>query len=236
MFKNFICINIPNTSRRDFYRSVNTMKRVIFSHPAFKPRFHLPELRKNLLFYLMLLSLFIGVAVGALHGRNADPDSLRSLDVIFLTDFSVRRGGNMGAAFVSSFASVFIFLLVIFVSGLALWGCSIAAVVPFVKGFGYGLSVGYLYAAYGGWGILYNLLIIFPGAMLCCAVIASAARQAIVCSAKLTSVFRKTPVSDDPRVFLRHYLLSMLWLLFLAAVSSGLDTVFSALFSGLFNF
>lgn len=212
------------------------MKRVIFSRPDCKLRIHLPELRKNLLFYLMLLSLFVGVALGALHGRNADSSSLRSLDIIFRTDLSVRREGSMSAEFVSSFASAFIFLLVIFVSGLAIWGCAAAAVIPFIKGFGYGLSAGYLYGAYGGWGILYNLLIIFPGALLCCAVIAAAARQAIVCSAKLTSIFRKTPVSDDPRVFLRQYLLSMLWLLFLAAVSSCIDMVFSALFSQLFNF
>lgn len=184
----------------------------------------------------MLALLFSGIAVGAFHGRHADEEMLRSLDLLFLTDFCSGSTDTMAGAFASSFASVFIFMFLIFLSGLSMWGFLGAALIPFFKGYGYGLSVGFLYAAYGLSGIGYNALVILPGAILCSAVIAAASKQAVQCSVRLLSLFRKTVVSDDPRIFLRHYLFSMIWLLLLAAVSSLVDMVFTAAFSQLFNF
>lgn len=212
------------------------MKKIIFSGGFVGRGFRLPDIRKNLLLWSMLASLFAGVATGAFHGRNADAEMLQSLDLLFLTDFRAGRTQTLHGAFAASFASAFIFMLMIFLSGMSLWGVVSAAVVPFIKGYGYGLSVGFLYSAYGLSGIGYNALVILPGAMLCSVVIASAARQAILCSAKILTLFRKTAVSDDPRVFMRHYLLAMLWLLLLAAVSSLIDMIFTAAFSQLFNF
>ncbi len=213
------------------------MKKIIFSSPFRKKGYvRLPEIRKNLLFVVFMLTLFAGITLGALGGRAADKQLMESLDVIFLTNFKVRCSQSMIDAFVASFASAFIFILVVFLLGLSVWGGFIAVFVPFIKGYGYGLSVGYLYAAYGLTGILYNILIILPGAFLCSAVIAAASQEAFRNSIKIISVFRKTAVSDDPHIQMKKYLLSMLWLLFLAAISSAVDMLFSFMFSWLFGF
>ena len=213
------------------------MKNIIFSSPFHGKRYvRLPEIRKNLLFILFMLMLFAGITVGALCGRTADKQLMEDLDIIFLTNFKVRCSQGVLDAFVASFASAFIFILVIFLLGLSVWGGFISAAVPFIKGYGYGLATGYLYGTYGLTGILYNILIILPGAFLCSAVIAAAAQEAFRSSTKIISIFRKTAVSDDPNIQMKKYMLSMLWLLFIAAVSSAIDMLFSLMFSWLFNF
>ncbi len=213
------------------------MKKIIFSAPFHRKKYiRLPELRKNILFIFFMLTLFAGITAGALGGRYADKQLMENLDIIFLTNFNVRCSQGILNSFIASFASAFIFILVIFLMGLSLWGGIIAAVVPFIKGYGYGLATGYLYSTYGLTGVLYNILIILPGAFLCSSVIAAATQEALRSSLKMISVFRKTAVSDDPHIQMKKYLLSMLWLLFLAAVSSAIDMLFSLMFSWLFNF
>ena len=190
--------------------------------------------RFTLLFFIFLV--LAGVACGSVCGRNADKELLDRLDILFLTNYTARNSQSIWEGFAASFASSFIFMMILFLLGLSLWGGAAAVAVPFIKGYGYGLAAGSMYSAYGLSGIAYNLLVVMPGALLCSAVISSASMQTFICSAKLRSLCRKTAVSDDPRLFLRHYLLSMLWLLFLAALSSGADVLFSLLFSWIFHF
>ena len=213
------------------------MKKIIFSSPLKSRSFSLPEkFRKNIVFVVFMSILFAGISAGAVSGRYADQTLMENLDIIFLTNFKLRCTDGMLSAFVSSFASAFIFLLTIFLLGLSLWGEVITVVIPFVKGYGYGLAIGYLYTAYGFSGILYNILVILPGAFLCSAVIAAAAQESFRNSVKLISIFMRSAVNDDPRIQMKHYMLSMLWLLFLAALSSALDMLFSFAFSRFFHF
>ena len=213
------------------------MKRIIFSNPIRRRPFSLPEkFRKNIMFVVFMSILFAGISAGAVSGRYADEALMKNLDLIFLTNFKLRCADGMLSAFVSSFASAFIFILTIFLLGLSLWGEVVTVVIPFIKGYGYGLAIGYLYTAYGFSGILYNILVVLPGAFLCSAVIAAATQESFRNSVKLITIFIRSAVNDDPRIQMKHYLLSMLWLLFLAAMSSVLDMLFSFVFSRLFSF
>lgn len=213
------------------------MKKIIFSGPIGRKHRRVPyDLRKNILFAVFMLTLFAGIAAGAFGGRDADKETLEKLDLIFLTNFSVRCSQGMINAFVASFASAFLFLLVIFLMGLSLWGGAVTALIPFIKGYGYGISIGYLYCAYGFMGILYNLLIILPGAFFCSVIIAAAAQESFRSSAKFIALYRPAAVTDDPHIHIRKYMLSMLWLLFLAALSSAADMLFSLMFSWIFSF
>lgn len=213
------------------------MKKIIFS-AGFKKRERpiLPDIRKNRLFAVFVLTLFAGIVAGAFAGRTADSNLMEKLDVVFLTNYKVRCTHGMGEAFVASFASAFLFILTVFLTGLSLWGGVVTAFVPFIKGYGYGLSVGYLYCTYGVQGILYNLLVVLPGAFLCSAVVCASAQESMRNTFRLIALFRKTAVSDDPRLQMKNYLLAMLWLLFLASLSSAVDVVFSFFFSWIFNF
>lgn len=213
------------------------MKRIIFARTdrSIMPP-QLADLRKNILFYILLLTLLGGVAAGAAAGRTIDRPALERLDIVFLTDFTVRCSQGALSSFVASFASGFLFMLVLILGGSSLWGAAVCFAVPFIKGYGYGLGIGFLYSSYGLQGILYNILVILPGAFLCSVVIAAASLESLRSSLGLASQFIRSAVSDDPTIRMKKYLLSMLWLLFLTAVSSGADMLFSMLFSWMFNF
>lgn len=213
------------------------MKKIIFTGPKglfFRPISH--GSRKNLIFRIMILTLLVGVAVGALSGTGSDKVFIERMDILFLTDFDVRCTQGPLASFAASFASAFIFMLVMFMSGLSLWGFIVCAAVPFLKGFGYGIAAGYIYGSYGIRGIIYNILIILPGAFICSAIMAAASAESIKNSLSMASGYFRTAVRDDPRLRMKEYCMSMLWLLFLSAISSGADMIFSLLFSWMFHF
>ncbi len=213
------------------------MKKIIFSARFTKKQMlRVREPVGNIVFIIFLITLFAGIITGAIGSRFADSELAGRLDIVFLSDFRARSSHSFSEVFVASFASAFIFMTALYLSGLSLWGGLISAVIPFIKGYGYGISVGYLYGVHGFYGILYNILVILPGAFVCSAVICAAAREAFLNSFRLVSMFRKTAVCDDPRIRMKNYFLSMLWLLFLAAAASVADMLFSLIFSGIFTF
>ena len=208
------------------------MKKIIFSSP-FKVRMRFKDSGVLLMFCIVL---FTGIVCGAVSGRNADSDMMKRLDFIFQTNYHVRCSQGILSAFVSSFGSSVIFLTVIFLLGLSLWGGFLAWTVPFFKGYGYGLATGYLYGAYGFYGVGYNLLIVLPAAFLSALVISWAAREAMRNSAKLTGFFIKSEVHDDLKMQMGQYMKMMLLMLGACAVSAVLDTVLGMCFSWIFKF
>ena len=161
---------------------------------------------------------------------------LNRLDFILQTNFELRCSQGPASAFVSSFASAAVFMLVILLLGLSLWGGFIAVALPFFKGYGYGLSVGYLYGAYGFKGVLYNLLVILPGTFISSAVIAAGALCALRSSVKSTAGLFRSPVRDDPKEQLKRYLLTMLRLSLLCLAASIIDVLCAFCFSWIFDF
>lgn len=212
------------------------MKRIISTSHFGKLPSELTGLGRKPLFLIFVLLLIAGIAFGAFAGRCADEELMKRLDIIFLTDHRARCTQGMADAFIASFASAFIFLLILFLSGLSLWGSCVSAFIPFIKGYGYGLSIGCLYIKYGISGILYNLLVILPGAFLSCAVICAASQEAAISSWRFLCQFRKKLVSESANLLMKNYLMAMLWLLFLSAFSSLVDMLFSVLFSWMFSF
>ena len=212
------------------------MKKIISTPFSVKKPFEDSLFGRKPLFFVFVATLILGIAAGAFAGRCADDELMKNLDILFLTNYRVRCTQGLADAFIASFASVFLFLLILFLSGLSLWGCCISVIMPFIKGYGYGLSIGYLYMNYGFSGILYNLLVILPGAFLCCAVICAAARESTLSSWRFICQFRKKPASESPNSQMKNYMLAMIWLLFLSAISSVTDMIFSVLFSWMFRF
>lgn len=184
----------------------------------------------------LVLTVVIGAAAGAVGGKYADEGLMKQLDIVFLTNFRMRSDSGALSVFAASFAANFIFLLVVFLAGLSLWGECLVVFVPFLKGYGYGLTMGYAYGTFGLSGILYNLLIVLPGAFIFAFVISAAVRESFSNSLMLVRIFRQKTVSEDPAVCVRRYLLTMIWFLFLSAVTSGVDMLCSIMFSWLFDF
>lgn len=211
------------------------MKRVIFTRPSGRFRLHF-NIKKNGWALFFSIFLLTGIVIGAICTRNADRSLLDSLDFFFLTNFTLRSQYGAFDIFISSFAAAFVFLLTVFLLGLSAWGMPIIPFVLMFKGFGFGLSIGYLYGAYGFMGIWYNLLVILPGAFLGVLVLISAACIASKNALRLLAILVRSGIAEDIHREFLQYLYKMMWLLIILAVSCVIDMLFTFLFAGMFNF
>lgn len=208
------------------------MKKLIISDAVKR----MTGLRRYGPFMLFWLTAAVGTVCGALSGSCADTGTLKRLDFIFLTNFELRRSQGFAALFISSFSSVTVFMLAAFLLGLSLWGGVMCILLPFFKGYGYGLSAGYICSVYGMKGFFYNLIVILPGMFISCAVISFAALYSFRNSLGSVMHLVRSPVKDDQRVQIRSYTLAMLRLMLFCLVSSLADMLCSISFSWLFRF
>lgn len=211
------------------------MKRVIFTRPS--RRFHLKfDFKKNGWALFFLCFLLAGIIIGAICTRNADRTMLDNFDFFFLTNFTLRSQYGAFDIFVSSFAAAFVFLLAIFLLGLSAWGMPVIPLVILFKGFGFGLSIGYLYGTYAFMGIWYNMLVILPGAFLNVLVLISAACIASKNALRLLVMLIHSGMAEDIHKAFLQYLYKMMWLLVILAISCLVDMVFTLLFANIFQF
>ena len=138
-------------------------------------------------FLLVFLGLFFtaGLILGVLFVRSADYSLLKSLDFVFFSNVTARSALPFYAVFVASLASSFLFLLFCFLCGLSIWGAYCVPLAPLFRGFGMGITAGYLYAAYGFQGFLFHLAVILPGAFLCTVAILLASAESVRFSKKI---------------------------------------------------
>ena len=176
-----------------------------------------------------------GEIFGSVFSKTADLSLLGKLDFIFYSDFTRRASQTLGSIFVASLASSFIFILCCFLCGLSAWGLFFIPFVPFFRGFGIGVTAGYLYAAYGFEGFLFHAVVILPGAFVCVLSILYAAKEGIQISKRIASqcLFVQKSGGD---IKIHAYLSKYGMIVVLAAVSAVLDIIMSACFSGAFSF
>ena len=113
--------------------------------------------------------------------------------------------------------------------------CFLSRLSLFFRGFGIGVTAGYLYAAYGFEGFLFHAVVILPGAFVCVLSILYAAKEGIQISKRIASqcLFVQKSGGD---ITIHAYLSKYGMIVVLAAVSAVLDIIMSACFSGAFSF
>ena len=151
------------------------MKGIVFTlkRPSVaKRRLHLGEIKyftrrygSLLLFAAILLT---GLILGAVCARNAGKQTLNSLDLLFTTNLDARLGKDALGIFFACFASDFLFLLVVYLLGTTPWGLPFELAVILFKGFGIGVTAGYLYLTHALSGAGFYLLVLLPGTFLFC--------------------------------------------------------------------
>ena len=158
-------------------------------------------------FLLVFLGLFLiaGLILGVIFIRNADYSLLKTLDFVFFSNVKARSALPVLSIFVASLASSFLFLLFCFLCGLSIWGAYCVPLAPLFRGFGMGITAGYLYAAYGFQGFLFHLAVILPGAFICLIAILIASRESMLFSKKI-HLGRKTEEQEaQPKNNVRHF-------------------------------
>ena len=182
-------------------------------------------------FLLVFLGLFLiaGLILGVIFIRNADYSLLKTLDFVFFSNVKARSALPVLSIFVASLASSFLFLLFCFLCGLSIWGAYCVPLAPLFRGFGMGITAGYLYAAYGFQGFLFHLAVILPGAFICLIAILIASRESMLFSKKI-HLGRKTEEQEaQPKNNVRHFFIRF-------SIGALVDVLTTVCFSGLFVF
>ena len=189
-------------------------------------------------FLLVFLGLFLiaGLILGVIFIRNADYSLLKTLDFVFFSNVKARSALPVLSIFVSSLASSFLFLLFCFLCGLSIWGAYCVPLAPLFRGFGMGITAGYLYAAYGFQGFLFHLAVILPGAFICLIAILIASRESMLFSKKI-HLGRKTEEQEaQPKNNVRHFFIRFSILTGILIIGALVDVLTTVCFSGLFVF
>lgn len=190
--------------------------------------------RVTLIFLAVLLA---GLVLGAFYAKSADSSFLKSIDFLFMTNLDARLKQGAFGVFCACFASDFLFLLSLYMFGMTLWGIPFEFFTVLFKGFGTGLTAGYLSLSYSLSGAGFYLLVLLPGTFLFCVFLAKFSASAFYSSKiVLTATLKKDAESYNPRheaITLGSKFLSSLIAAFSASV---LDTVLWTLFAGTFKF
>lgn len=186
---------------------------------------------------VLVLLLLIGLAVGAVFAGKADEQLMNSLDFLFTTNITARLEQDVFATFCSCFASDFIFIFAIFLLGMAPWGIPVIPFIVLFKGFGIGITAGYLVSLHSLAGVGFYLLIILPGTFLFCFALILLSAHSIYFSSKM---FRQLFGKANQSVFLsepfKKYMSQAMTALIMTFCAAVLDTVLWSMFSGVFNF
>lgn len=176
-----------------------------------------------------------GMLMGSLSAGSADSQMLSNLDFLFTTNLSTRLSQPAFQTFAASFASGFVFVLYVFLCGLAPWGFMFIWFSPAFKGFGTGLSAGYLFVTYGFKGVGFYLLVVLCGTFIFSFALIIECMQAQRLSLKLSRIILASTDNVKPVfVYVRNYLFRSLYILVIAAASALADMLLWTMFSGLF--
>lgn len=184
------------------------------------------------IFYTVVFTL--GLLFGTVIAGRADSSLLKGLDFLFTTNLEARLNQPMYMTFVSSFASDFLFLLFVFLCGISTWSMALSWVAPAFKGFGTGLSAGYLFITFGFRGVGFYLLVILLGTFLFSFALIIECVSAHYMSMRIAKRVFSSSDNAPVLVFVKSYLLQSLYMLLITAVSALVDMLFWSLFSGLF--
>ncbi len=182
-------------------------------------------------------ALLIGLAGGSVYAQNSGETLLNSLDFLFTTNLDARLAQNAAGTFCACFASDFIFLFSVFLLGLTPWGVFVMPFVVLFKGFGTGLTAGYLFAVQQLGGVGFYLLVLLPGTFLFCIALVMFSSNSFMFSKDMfIYTFGKYPPKQSMRsaaITLCSHLMASLIMTFCASL---IDTALWTLFAGAFNF
>lgn len=222
------------------------MKSIVFSfkrpehHRKFRGRISVSDLRYYIRRYgltaFFISLLMCGLGFGALYANNADLELFNSLDFLFTTNLDARLSQNAAGTFCACFASDFIFLFTVFLLGFAPWGIPFMLFAVFFKGFGTGLTAGYLFSAYSFKGAGFYLLILLPGTFVFCLALVMLSAVAFDFSKHsfLFIISKNAPVNSLRGLALGYCSRSMS-LLLMTFGAGIIDTILWTLFSGAFS-
>lgn len=192
--------------------------------------------QNKLLVFLSLVLLF-GVFLGSSIEDFMQNQIIENLTSLFLNNFKNRVSQPILYVFISSLSSIFLYILISFFMGLSAWGFLFVPLVPFFRGFSIGLIQNYLYSQYGLKGLLFQIIVLFPGIFISSIAILLMAKESMLISQTFSNnlIFRSNSKCEK-NVDLKDYIIKIGIILSLILLSVVVDISLNFLLLRFFNF
>ncbi len=184
--------------------------------------------------YLLLLSVAVGLILGAVCAGKADKSLIDSLDIVFTSDFTLRCNQTLLSSFMAGLTANFIFFTAVFLLGLSVWGSLGVPIIIAFKGFGMGITGGYLYSCYSFSGVGFFLLIMLLGCIISTLALIFQGKLAIAFANNLFARVRGVAYNQENTLY--KYIVNNSFILIVLSVSAMVDAVLNFLFVGIFTF
>jgi hypothetical protein len=122
----------------------------------------------------------------------------------------------------------------VFLLGLSAWGSLGVPVVIGFKGFGMGITGGYLYSCYSFSGVGFFLLIMLLGCIISTIALVFQGRLAMEFANNLFAMVRGAAYNQENTFY--KYIVNNSFILIALSASAMADAVLNFLFAGIFNF
>lgn len=186
---------------------------------------------------VFIFVLIVGLACGTVYAISTDSQMLSSLDFLFFTNLDARLTQNVISTFCACFASDFVFLFSIFLLGLTPWGIPVMPFVVLLRGFGTGITAGYLFSVHSVKGIVFYLFVLLPGTFLFCLALILFATAAFYSSGTIFfRIIADKNGGGSSHGYISDFLSRGVSCLILAFLSAVLDAALWGVFAGNFNF
>ncbi len=187
--------------------------------------------KRDWIFYLLGALFLLGVGIGALLVSRCQPQTLELLKGVLGGYVELRQSRPFGSIVISTFSSLFLFLLILFLLGF----CSISQpailLVPLFKGLGYGFAAGTLYGESGASAILQIAILMLPSILPGTLLLMLASRSALLFSTRLfhVSVHRESAFGPSIKRYGMRFLLFMVLSLLIALLDASICVKFRSL-------
>lgn len=197
-------------------------------------RIYLETLKNNCKLILLVFSLILGLVCGALITKNASQTILDKISFI-VEKFVIARASQPALkTFLSSLFSSSLYLMAAFLTGMCVCGTPLIPLIPFVRGLGLGLSMGYLYTYQGLKGVAFSALLIVPSALISSISLIIACHEGM----RLSGILFSCTTKDGPPIKLwadmKKYSIRFAACAILLCFGSLVDTLFVSAFSKFF--
>lgn len=192
--------------------------------------------QNKLLVFLSLVLLF-GVFLGSNIEEFIKNQTLDDITSMFLNNFKNRVSQPIFYVFISSLSSIFLFILVSFFMGLSIWGFLFVPFVPFFRGLSIGLVQNYLYSQYGLKGLLFQLIVLFPGIFISSIAILLMSKESMLISQAFSNIliFRSNS-KHEKKSDLKTYIVKVGIVLSISLGSVIVDIILNFFFLRFFSF
>lgn len=193
----------------------------------------LKKILENTRVYLLILMFIFGLTAGA-GVIKSDTGIYDNIISLFENYLNHKSGQGILLNFCNSLSVNILFYLINIFFSFSVIGIPFIISLPMLKGFGLGCFCGFLYSTYRLTGLGYSLLTVYPGAIVSTLVFILACNDSSEYSKNLflKSIKGKGNYEKDET---RVYLTRQLVFSGICAVSSAIDSVSYALFSGFFE-